>query len=154
LVIDQCQVRLGKTKADLKGRIHRIPSQPAVDLQVKGDGVALDNLLESAYAFGFGPPPGTRASGSATIDLHASGDLQSIALDGKIGIRDLKFQNSSMPQPVTVSELKLDCTPEQIVAAPFRATLSRTMVDLSNLKISQYNKEPRAHLDVATSNAQ
>jgi AsmA protein len=154
LAIAQCQVRMGNTKADITGNINRIPAQPTVDLQIKGDGVALDNLLESAYAFGFGPPPGTRASGSATADLRASGDAQAIALNGKIEIRDLKFQNASMPQPVTVTELKLDCNPEQIAAAPFRAALSRTTVDLSNLKISSYSKEPRAHLDVATSNAQ
>jgi len=154
LAIDRAQLRLGKTKADLTGRISNIPAQPALDLQVKANGVALDSLLESAYAFGFGPPPGTRASGLATIDLRASGDAQVVALNGKAEIRDLKFQNSSMPQPVTVSELKLDCNPDQIAAAPFRAALSRTAVEIGNLKVTAYRTQPRAHLDVATGNAQ
>jgi uncharacterized protein involved in outer membrane biogenesis len=154
LAIDQCEVRLGKTKADIKGHISRIPDDPFVDLQIKGDDVALDSLLESAYAFGFGPPPGTKASGAATANLRAKGDARSMALDGQVGIRDLKFQNSSMPQAMSVSELKLNCTPQEITASPFRATLSRTTVEFGNLKISDYGKQPRAHLDVATNNAQ
>ena len=154
LAIDAGEVRIGKTKASITGRVNRIPDAPLVDLQIKGDGMALDSLLESAYAFGFGPPPGTKASGAANVNLRASGDAQSMVLNGQAEIRDLKFQSSSMPQAMTVSELKLNCAPQEITAAPFRATLSRTAVEFSNLKISDYSKQPRAHLDVATNNAQ
>ncbi|MCI0523898.1 MAG: AsmA family protein [Acidobacteria bacterium] len=154
LAIDQCEVRLGETKASVSGRVNRIPGDPLVDLRFKGDGVALDSLLESAYAFGFGPPPGTKASGAATVDLQLSGDARSIALNGQAEFRDLKFQSSSMQQAMSVSELKLNCNPGEITAAPFRATLSRTAVEFNNLKISDYGKQPRAHLDVATNNAQ
>jgi uncharacterized protein involved in outer membrane biogenesis len=154
LAIDRGEMRLGKTKAGVTGRVSRIPDDPFIDLQVKGDGVALDSLLESAYAFGFGPPPGTKASGAATADLRASGDARSISLDGRVEIRDLKFQSSSMPQAMTVSKLELDCSPQEIAAAPFRATLSRTTVEFNNLKVSDYTKQPRARLDVATSDAQ
>jgi uncharacterized protein involved in outer membrane biogenesis len=154
LAIDRGEVRLGKTKAGVTGRVSRIPDDPFIDLQIKGDGMALDSLLESAYAFGFGPPPGTKASGAATANLRASGDARSIALDGRVEIRELKFRSSSMPQTMTVSELKLDCSPQEIVAAPFRATLSQTAVEFNNLKISDYRKQPRAHLDVSTSDAQ
>jgi uncharacterized protein involved in outer membrane biogenesis len=154
LVIDRCEVRLGKTKAGVTGRIDRIPDDPFIDLQIKGDGMALDSLLESAYAFGFGPPPGTQASGVATINLRARGATRSTSLDGRVEIRDLKFRSSSMPQTMTVSDLKLNCSPQEIVAAPFRATLSRTAVEFNNLKVSDYGKQPRVHLDVATSDAQ
>ncbi|HKQ77090.1 MAG TPA: AsmA family protein [Blastocatellia bacterium] len=154
LAIDKCNARLGKTEVVMTGRINRIPDDPFVDLQIKGAGVALDSLLESAYAFGFGPPPGTKASGAATADLRASGDARSMALEGRLEIRDLKFQSSSMPQAMTVSELKLNCAPQEITAAPFRATLSRTAVEFNNLKISDYGKDPRAHLDVTTNDAQ
>jgi uncharacterized protein involved in outer membrane biogenesis len=154
LAIERCELRLGKTKASLMGRVERVSGDPFIDLQIKGDGMALDSLLESAYAFGFGPPPGTTASGSANVNLRASGDVRSTSLDGRIEIRDLKFRSSSMSQTMTVSELKLDCSPQEISAAPFRATLSRTAVEFDNLKISDYRKQPRAHLDVSTSDAQ
>lgn len=154
MVIDRCTLRVGGTKADIAGRIDRLLSRPAIDLQIKGDRVSLENLLESAYAFGFGPPPGTKAGGAATFDMRANGDAQALALNGRAEIQDLKFQNASMPQPMTVSELKLTFNPNEVTAAPFRASLSRTTVDLSNLKISDYSKQARAHLDVSTSDAQ
>src|SRR5262245_26988431 len=154
LAIERCEVKLGKTKAGVTGRVDHIPDDPFIDLQIKGDGMALDSLLESAYAFGFGPPPGTKASGVATVNLRASGDTHSTSLDGRVEIRDLKFRSSSMPQTMTVSDLKLNCSPQEIAAAPFRATLSRTAVELNNLKISDYGKQPRVHLDVATNDAQ
>jgi len=75
-------------------------------------------------------------------------------LDGRVEIRDMKFRSSSMPQTMIVSDLKLNCSPQEIAAAPFRATLSRTAVEFNNLKISDYGKQPRVHLDVATSDAQ
>ncbi len=152
--ISLLQLRVGGTKADITGRIDRLPAQPAVDLQVKGEGVSLENLLESAYAFGFGPPAGTKAGGTASFDLHATGDAQAPALNGRADFRDLKFQNGSMPQPVTVSELRLAFNPNEITATPFRASLSRTTVELNNLRIADYSKQARAHLDVATANAQ
>ncbi len=154
LAIDRGEIRIGKTKASVTGRVTRVPEDPFIDLQIKGDGMALDSLLESAYAFGFGPPPGTKASGAGAADLRASGDARAIALDGRVEIRDLKFQSSSTPQAMTVSELKLDCSPQEIAAAPFRATLSRTTVEFSDLKISDYRSRPRARLNVATGDAQ
>jgi len=154
LKLDECEVGLGKTRANITGQITRLPAQPTFDLQLKGDRMALDSLLESAYAFGFGPPPGTKASGAATVNLRATGEAKAIALDGQAEIRDLKFQSPSLPQAIQISELKLNCNPQEITAAPFRATLSRTTVEFNNLKLANYTGQPRAHLEIATSNAQ
>ncbi|MGH9833060.1 MAG: AsmA family protein, partial [Blastocatellia bacterium] len=154
LKLDQCAVGLGKTRANITGQITRLPDQPVFDLQLKGDQMALDSLLESAYALGFGPPSGTKASGAATINLRATGEANSIALNGQAEVRDLKFQSASLPQAIQISELKLNCNPQEITAAPFRATLSRTTVEFNNLKISDYGQQPRAHLEIATNNAQ
>jgi AsmA protein len=154
LAIDEGEVRLGKTQASVKGHISRLTAEPFVDLQIKGDRMALDSLLESAYAFGFGPPPGTKASGAATVNLRATGEAKSIALNGQAEIRDLKFQSPSLPQAIQISELQLNCNPQEITAAPFRAALSRTVVEFNHLKIANYTGQPRAHLEVATNNAQ
>jgi AsmA protein len=154
LKLDECEVGLGKTRANVTGQITRLPDQPTFDLQLRGDQMALDSLLESAYALGFGPPPGTKASGAATVNLRATGEAKAIALNGQAEIRDLKFQSASLPQAIQISELKLNCNPQEIAASPFRATLSRTSVEFNNLKISDYSQQPRAHLEIATTNAQ
>ena len=157
LKLDQADVKLGNTAVNITGQITKLPSSPIFDLQLKGDRMALDSLLESAYAFGFGPPPGTKASGAATVNLKATGDQKNFALNGQAEIRDLKFQSSSLPQAIQVSELKLTADPQTIAASPFRATLSKTAVDFRGLKISDYgssDKAPRAHLEISTNGAQ
>lgn len=157
LKIDQADVKLGNTAVSVTGQINKLPDSPVFDLQLKGDRMALDSLLESAYAFGFGPPPGTKASGAATVNMKAAGDQNNFALNGQAEIRDLKFQSSSLPQAIQISELKLTADPQTIAAAPFRATLSKTTVDFRGLKISDYgssNKAPRAHLEISTNGAQ
>jgi uncharacterized protein involved in outer membrane biogenesis len=155
LKIDQGDLKIGKTRASLTGRIYQLASQPSIDLQIKGDQMALDSLLESAYAFGFGPPKGTNASGAATINLHATGSLSAIALNGQADLRELKFQSAGLPQAIEVPELKLACAPSAITALPFRATVgSRTTVEINALKLTNYTKQARVHLEVATSNAQ
>lgn len=157
LRLDQADLKIGNTAASVTGQISKLPASPVFDLQLKGDRMALDSLLESAYAFGFGPPPGTKASGAATVNLKATGDQNNFALNGQAEIRDLKFSSSSLPQAIQVSELKLTADPQTISASPFRATLSKTAVDFRGLKISDYGsteKPPRAHLEISTSGAQ
>lgn len=157
LKLDQADLKLGNTAISLTGQINKLPASPTFDLQLKGDRMALDSLLESAYAFGFGPPPGTKASGAATVNLKATGDQKNFALNGQAEIRDLKFQSASLPQAIQISELKLTADPQTIAASPFRATLSKTTVDFRGLKISDYgsaDKAPRAHLEISTSGAQ
>lgn len=155
--IEQGDLTLGKTAVSVIGQINQLPTQPSYDLQLKGDRIALDSLLESAYALGFGPPSGSTASGAATLNLRANGTPQTVALQGQAEVRDLKFQSAQLPQAMQVSELKLNCTPQAITAAPFRSTLSQTTVDFKGLTISSYgqlDQAPRAHLEISTSNAQ
>ncbi len=157
LKINQGDIKLGNTQASVTGQINRLPAQPAFDVQLKGDRMALDSLMESAYAFGFGPPPGTKASGAATINLKATGDAKNFALNGQSEIRDLKFQSPQLPQAIQISELKLNFDPQTITAAPFRSSLSRTTVDFKGLKISNYGNaetKPTAHLEISTAGAQ
>jgi len=157
LDVVKCDLALGKTEANFSGQINHLPSHPAFNLQINGDKMALESLLESAYAFGFGPPAGTKASGAATINLRASGDQSNYALNGQVEIRDLKFQSPQLPQAIQISELKLNCDPQTITAAPFRSTLSRTTVDFKGLKLSDYGNaagQPRAHLEISTAGAE
>lgn len=155
--IAQGDLALGKTAVAITGQINQLPAQPRYDLQIQGDRIALDSLLESAYALGFGPPSGTQASGAATVKLRVNGTPETIALQGPIEIRDLKFQSAQLPQALQVSELKLNCEPQTISAAPFRSTLSQTTVDFKGLTLSNYgqlSQAPRAHVEISTNNAQ
>ncbi|MGE0103955.1 MAG: AsmA family protein [Blastocatellales bacterium] len=154
LKLDRGDVSIGRTSAGLTGTIDRLLTSPVLNLKVRADRAALDGLLESAYAFGFGPPKGTTASGLATIDLAVSGAASAPALNGRIDVSDLRFQTEGLPQAIEVSNLKVAFDPSKIVATPFRTTLGqRTAVEVSSLSIADYTRQPRARVDVATSNA-
>lgn len=149
------ELRLGETQVKITGRASQLPTNPTLDLQLQGDDIALAGLLESAHAFGFGPPKGTSVSGEATINVRASGPLKAVALNGQSEIQDLKFQIPELPQAIQVSELKLTFDPTAITASPFRTTLGeRTTVDIASLSLRHYSQQPRVRLEVATQNAQ
>lgn len=155
LKIAQGDLKLGETQLSITGEAGPLLSSPALDLQIKGDAVALDGLLEAARAFGFGPPAGTLASGSAKIDLRASGPLAALLLNGQSEIRDLKFKSADLPQAIEVSELKLSFSPTAITASPFRTALgTRTSVEVSSFSLSDYTQQMRARLEITTQNAQ
>ncbi len=153
--IERSDIGIGKTRFTLSGQVSKLVTKPYLNIKLKGDNVDIANLLESAYAFGIGPPKGTTAGGVARVDLQAVGDASSPELTGQAGIRNLNFKSAGLPQAISVSELKLDCKPNIITAAPFKTTLgSRTAVDISALSISDYAKMPRAHVEVSTDNGQ
>jgi AsmA protein len=155
--VEQCDLALGKTAVNVTGQLNQLPARPSYDLQVQGDRIALDSLLESAYALGFGPPAGTKANGLASVKLRAQGDPQQVALQGQAKLRDLKFESAQLPQAIQVSEVQLSFEPHAITATPFRTTLSQTAVDFKGLTLTNYgqlDQTPRAQLELSTSHAQ
>ncbi len=155
LKIAQGELKLGGTQLSVTGEANPLLTEPALNLQIKGDAVALDGLLESARAFGFGPPAGTSASGSAKIDLSVSGPLTALLLNGQAEIRDLKFKSTDLPQAIEVSRLELTFSPAAITASQFRTALgTRTSVEVSSFSLSNYTRQMRARFELATQNAQ
>ncbi len=148
---ERADFSIGGTRLSLAGVVERLTDQPRIDLHVAGQGISLASLLESASAFGFGPPPGTRATGEADLSLQVTGEHPAPALTGQAAIRNLRFEGGSLPQPITVSELKFDATPERIAIAPFRSALgSRSTVEVESLAISDYTRHPRLRLTART----
>lgn len=155
LDIERGRVSIGKTKFSVSGQALKLATAPWLNLQLKGDKADIANLIESSYALGAGPPKGTTASGQAGLDLKVTGNATAPELTGQLSIRNLSFKSADLPQAIQVSELKLDCKPKLITAAPFRTTLgNRTTVDIGALSLSDYSTQPRAHLEVSTDNGQ
>lgn len=153
--IAEGDLKLGNTRARLTGQISHLLTNPTLDLKLDGDSVSLDGLLAAANAFGFGPPPGTSASGTASMKVQAAGPLDGFALDGQSEIRELKLRSSKLPEPIQVSSVKLNFDPSAITSSPFRTTVGkRTSVEISSLSVRNYSRQPRLHLEAATQNAQ
>ncbi len=54
LKLDECEVGLGNTCVNITGQITRLPAQPAFDLRLKGDRMALDSLRVDNLGAKFG----------------------------------------------------------------------------------------------------
>ncbi|MFM8395242.1 MAG: AsmA family protein [Acidobacteriota bacterium] len=174
LRIEQGEIILGATRLLTTGVIG-LPNGlangpadiPALDLSVTGQGINLGSLLESAYAFGFGPPPGTRATGNADLSLRITappktGDGAASspspvfrpALEGQLVLRGLRFESGGLPQAIEVSELKMEATPQDLKFSPFRTSLgSSSSLEIRRLELKAYRNDPQLELEAATSSA-
>lgn len=165
LQIGQGELILGETRLEMNGKIG-LPAEPTaapvVDLTLNGEGINLASLLESAYAFGFGPPPGTKAAGQADLALRirnasanpAGESVVRPSLEGLVSLRGLRFEGGGLPQAIEVSDLKMEATPESLKFSPFRTALGNSSVlQVERLELKNYRVDPVVEMESATSNA-
>jgi uncharacterized protein involved in outer membrane biogenesis len=154
LQVDEGEVALGKSRFRLRGGVRDLLTQPILDLTLDGAGIALASLLESAPAFGFGPPAGTRILGNADLSVKVVGQLPIPALDGKLVARDLRFEMAGLGQPVEVGQLTVLANPTLLSVTPFRTAVGgRSNVEIDELSLSDYREEPRFRMEVNTRQA-
>jgi len=122
------ELKLGTTRMDLIGQANQLPTNPMLDLQLKGDQMALDGLLESAHAFGFGPPKGTSASGKANITLRVTGPLKAIALNGGGNLWDVRVQTPQLTQPLTIKAADLKFTGDSLRIENLQGQLTQSQI--------------------------
>ena len=155
LQIDEGEAALGKAKVRLRGGVKQLLDHPTLDLTLDGSGVALGSLLEAAPAFGFGPPAGTRIQGNADLSLKMTGKVPVPALDGKLVVRDLRFEMAGLPQAIEVGQLTLLANPTLLSVTPFQTSVgARSILEFDELTLADYQERPRFRMDASTQNAQ
>ena len=165
LQIEQAEIVLGATRLVTTGTIGlptAVDASPIYDLSLNGQGINLESLLESAYAFGFGPPPGTKAAGQADLAMRIrNGDSAPQSspparpvLEGQLALRGLRFESRELTQPIEVTALNLEATPQALKFSPFRTALgSSTALEISRLELKDYRTAPLLELAAATNAA-
>jgi uncharacterized protein involved in outer membrane biogenesis len=126
--IEKADLKLGQTSVRVSGHIAHLLTRPDLDLQLKGDAVALEGLLESAHAFGFGPSPGTRASGTAKLDLRATGPVDALALTGQSSLSNARIQAAPLQRPIEISGADLNFTGDGLRIENLRAQLAESQI--------------------------
>jgi uncharacterized protein involved in outer membrane biogenesis len=153
--IDEGEAALGKAKVRLRGGVKQLLDHPTLDLTLDGSEVALGSLLEAAPAFGFGPPAGTRIQGNADLSLKMMGKVPVPALDGKLVVRDLRFEMAGLPQAIEVGQMTLLANPTLLSVTPFRTSVgARSVLEIDELTLADYREHPRFRMDANTQNAQ
>lgn len=157
LRIEQAEVALGTTRLRASGQVELPPNpqdSPALDLKVDGQGVVLESLLESASALGFGPPSGTKAAGTANLQLQLRREFADPLVPSFIGeleIRGLRLESGALPEPVEVTGLKLTASPQELSLAPFQTALgARSALAISRLVLTDYRTSPMLKLEART----
>jgi uncharacterized protein involved in outer membrane biogenesis len=81
--------------------------QPQVDAQVKTSGASFEELLSIAAALGVAPPAGVSGSGTANVDLQASGALKNPNLTGLMSLDNATLSLASLAKPIAVTHLNM-----------------------------------------------
>ncbi|MBI4469690.1 MAG: AsmA family protein [Acidobacteria bacterium] len=128
LEISKADIRIGSTRVTLTGRVYDQSGAPTIELQAAGDGIDLRSLLESAGAFGVGPPGGMTASGSATVNIKATGPWKKPSLTGNAALSELKLQSAKWPEAIEIGTATLRFMGDRVRAEVPRARVAGSLI--------------------------
>ncbi|MCC6537539.1 MAG: AsmA family protein [Bryobacterales bacterium] len=115
--LDALDVSVGKLTAHAAGRLPSAADGP-LDLQVDVARAPIGELLRLGAAFGQGLPKGMQADGFLEAKLQVQGARNAPRLTGRIAASALNLSGGEIKQPVRMSALEVDLTPEAIRSRP------------------------------------
>ncbi len=153
LDIRKADLTLGRTPFSATGTINAQPTPAQLDLQLRASNASIAELARLAAAFGVAFNPGMNVSGMLDADLHARGAASNPALNGNVTAKQVQMSGGSLPQPVKLTDVKLQLTPQQITSNNFSAQTGGTALAVQ-FGLAQYTTpNPAATATVKTVNA-
>ena len=101
--IRKASLKLGSTPLALTGTMNTRPNPSVVDINVSTSNASIQEVARLASAFGVAFSPNTKIAGQLTLNIHAQGPTDRLALNGNVNGRNLEVTGSDIPQPVRVS---------------------------------------------------
>jgi AsmA protein len=138
--IASATLKLGETPLAVAGTINTNPTPIEVDLHLKTGEVSIAEAARLASAFGIAFSPDTTVTGKMLGDVRARGPFSKLALNGTLSGRSLQISGKSLPQPVSVNQLDLSLTPNEIQSNEFEARTGKTTV-IGRVGIRQYTSK-------------
>ena len=130
-------LKLGSTPFALNGTLNTRPNPSVVDVNVSTSNASIEEAAKLASAFGLAFSPNTKIAGQLTLNIHAQGPTDHLALNGNVNGRNLEVTGSDIPQPVRVPSIDLTMNPQQIQSNNFTATSGATAL-AAQMTVSQY----------------
>lgn len=108
-------------------------SSPAktVDAILRAPNAQLGELIEIGQAYGVEALDGVSGSGPVSIDVHATGPLQTLNYAGNLALQNASLKTPQLQQPVHVSQMNMQFSPTQIRSNQFTATTGSTSVQVA-----------------------
>jgi uncharacterized protein involved in outer membrane biogenesis len=154
LTINKGALKLGATPVDIKGSVNTgaTPSQLDVRALVKNASIA--DAAKLAGAFGVAFNPGMQVAGTVDADMTVRGTSSSPIMNGTLGARDLVISGNQLKQPVHVTQVNLQLTPNQIKSNEFVASTGSTSVNVAFAMNDYSNPKSTIDATVKAPNAQ
>src|SRR5581483_7786572 len=129
LTIHDATIKLGSTPVNINGTMNSKPTPAQIDMNIKANNVSLAEMAKLAAASGKALSPGTDVTGNVNANINAKGAADKPALTGTITAANVQMSGKDVPQPVQVSNVRLQLTPTQIQSNNFNITSGQTTVN-------------------------
>ncbi len=135
--IRKASLKLGSTPLAVTGTLNTRPNPSVVDVNVSTSNASIQEVARLAAAFGVAFSANTKIAGQLTLNVHAQGPTDHLALNGNVNGRNLEITGSDIPQAVRVPAIDLTMNPQQIQSNNFTATSGATTL-AAQMTVSQY----------------
>jgi uncharacterized protein involved in outer membrane biogenesis len=130
-------LKLGSTPLAVNATLNTRPNPSVVDVNVNASNASIQEVARLASAFGVAFSPNTKIAGQLTLNIHAQGPTDHLALNGNVSGRNLEVTGNDIPQAVRVPAIDLAMNPQQIQSNSFTATSGATTL-AAQMTVSQY----------------
>ncbi len=126
--IQRGDIKLGPTPFSIAGTMNTRSSPAQIDLQLKATNASIAELARLAAGFGAGFNANTKVSGTLNADVHAKGATDKPELNGNLRASGVQVSGGQVPQPVKLSDVQLQLTPQSVRSNDFTASTGGTSV--------------------------
>ena len=131
ITINKGALRLGNTPVDVKGSVNAGSTPAKLDVRALVKNASIADAAKLAGAFGVAFNPGMQVNGTVDADLTARGTSASPVMNGTLAARDLVISGKQLAQPVHVTQVNLQLSPNQIKSNEFVASTGSTSVHVA-----------------------
>ncbi len=153
LSVERGDLRLGGTPFSITGTVNTKSTPSQLDVQLKASNASIAELARLAAAFGVAFNPGTKIAGNLSADIHARGPSDKPALNGNLSANNVEISGGSVPQPVKLSPLQLQLTPQDIRSNSFTANAGGTNLNVQFAMANYTTPNPTIDAALKTANA-
>jgi AsmA protein len=131
LTINKGALKLGSTPVDIKGSLNTGATPSQLDLRALVKNASIADAAKLAGAFGVAFNPGMQVAGTVDADMTVRGTSSSPIMNGTLGARELVISGKQLAQPVHVTQVNLQLTPNQVRSNEFVASTGSTSVHVA-----------------------
>jgi len=154
ITIRKMILKLGTTPLEMSGTLNAKPTPAQVALNIKANNISLAEAAKLLAASGVALSQATTATGEASANIEARGDLNKPTLNGTITAKNIQLTGRDIAQPIQIPSVTLNLTPSQIQSNPFNMVSGGTTLN-AQLGVRNYaSPKPIVDVSVRAPNAQ